>query len=131
MFLALFLFNSGCGQEASYVDISDTTIVWQGYVDEDSDLLARFNETMSCLNALGVDRAGYPYVIVVQDTFLCGSIQGATGCWSDDAVYITSFYFHATIFGLDIFKHEVIHWATRLGDEAHDTIYFVQCQNAT
>jgi hypothetical protein len=133
MLLVLILIGIGCGQEPYNVDISNTTIVWQGYANEDSNLLARFDETMSCLNMLGVNKTGYPYVIVVQDTFLCGSNQNASGCWveSSDIVYITSLYFQVICIGLDVFKHEAIHWATRLGNEAHDTIYFTQCQNST
>ena len=123
--LAFCLFVAGCGQDStSYdVDISMTSIVWQGYANEDTVLLQKLNETEECLITLNASiKDGYPYVILVQDRFYCGGFSDISGCVVPEA---NTIYLKQTVF---IFKHEVVHWATGFTNDMHDSLYFTQCE---
>lgn len=131
--LLIALLLTGCGQQQSEsaADISSTTVVWQGYVSEDSyySFPQKLSDTMQCLNNLSTYREGEPYVVVVKDTFSCLGYPGFSGCYSNGTVYVTEFAIspNTTIVGSDMFKHEVIHWATGLGNESHSSVYFTKC----
>jgi len=125
--LLIFLLLVGCGQEhqsQAPVDTSQTTILWQGSAADDPGLLALFDETMTCLSSLNVHKSGYPQVIIVKDLFVCGQQRNAAGCTSfiENMVYVQEVSIPA------VFQHEVVHWATGLGVESENTIYFTQCQ---
>jgi len=126
----LVLMGIGCGQDEFAVDISSTTIVWQGYVNEDAALLQIFEETMACLNILGVYRDGYPYIIIVNDPFLCGG-NVSIGCtvFDENTIYLTKtpLVRDPTQYTSPIISHETVHWVTQLGNAFHDSIYFSQC----
>lgn len=130
--LAFCLFVAGCGQDFD-ADISMTTIVWQGYPSEAPDQIGEIRQnyslnddfitTQDCLFPIGIYKTGQPFVVVVKDQFLCGG-ELKNGCFvaKKNTIYLeenTMFFF---------FSHEVIHWATGLGNEAHKTVYFTQCQ---
>lgn len=121
----------GCGQENNapimlgVIDVSKTTVIWHGYANESEDLLKRFNETMECLDSFPnhpVYRSPYPYVVIVEDSFICG-YELAQGCYNPatQTIYFDNF----VILDHDIFKHEAIHWATGILDE--NSKYF-QCE---
>jgi len=127
----LILLLPACGQDQSQpaqVDISMTSIVWQGYANEDPVLLRKFNETMECLNSFGFFHEGYPYVVVVEDIFTCGAYKDKLGCYSANTVFFAQSAYESTLY-FEVFKHEVIHWATGLGIENETTApYFTQCE---
>lgn len=124
-FILIVLILAGCGKEESRppaVDLTGNTILWQGYTSENTDLAQKFNETMECLASLNVSRSGEPYVIILKEHFICGGYANAAGCmvFEENTIYMQEI--------APVFKHEVIHWATYLGIESEDTIYFTQCQ---
>lgn len=88
---------------------------------------------MTCLSTLGAYRNGEPYTILVKDVFPCQGYPGMSGCYSNGIIYVyeKSINPTTTIIGADMFKHEVIHWATGLGDDYHKSIYFTRCSAAT
>jgi len=126
----LILLLPACGQEPSQpgVDISMTSIVWQGYANEDPVLLRKFNETMDCLNSFGFHHEGYPYVVVVEDLFTCGIYKNELGCYSANTVFFAQSAYESALY-FEVFKHEVIHWATGMGIENETTDpVFTQCE---
>lgn len=131
--LIILLLLSACGQQnAASVDISNTKIIWEGTPDKypgllfpfPDTMLQQFDETMTCLNSLGVFHAGYPYVIMVQTSFPCGDLPDALGCTDLNRGII----YTVKDVGSGWFRHEVVHWGTRLGNSHHQDIYFTQCQ---
>ncbi len=125
--LVLVFLLTACGSQVreSQPDIINDPVVWQGYADQDPDLLQKFNEAASCLESFGIaHRAGFPYVVALSFPFPYGS-GTAAGC-----VYIDTIYYVPTLidYPYDLFKHEAIHWMTGLDNSTHDLPFFVQCQ---
>ena len=125
LLIAVALFGFGCGQAAespdviNAVDTSMTSIEWEGYANESEDLLLKFNEVKDCINGslqqpsisyFHVRLAPYPYVIEVNNWFICGDAL-AVGCY-DMAADIIYFYDDP-----DVFKHEAVHRIARTLDE--------------
>lgn len=120
----------GCGQDnksAPPIDISMTEIVWQGYADKDAVLLQKYDETMACLAGLNAFRSGYPYVIILKSQFNCTPWTDNYGCFDGAQTIYFAQNFYDGFYAHDVFKHELIHWATRFGISAHGSIYFTQC----
>lgn len=121
------ILSAGCGQEQDKpepVDLTGTSIVWQGRMYEDGVLLARFDATMECLYTLNIYRSGSPYVVLTDGSFYCGNVR-ASGCYSRNSE--TIYVLKSDTAEMSSFEHEVIHWATGLGTEGHDTVYFSLC----
>ncbi len=135
MFLAFFL--PSCDYKA--VDISKTTVLWEGDLNQNPTLLKRFKDASSCVNSFGYQRSGYPHVIIVKDPFICGSKTNALGCavFSTNTIYIAAdneYFKNRTKPGkqlitvTDPVKHESIHWITRKDNDTHNQPYFKQCE---
>lgn len=132
--LLIVLILVGCVQDFS-VDISNTKILWQGYVNEDPTYLQKFNETSACVSEVEYHRSGYPYLIIVDDFFMCNGVF-SPGCvkFSNNTIYLTQTGEISEdpntvkILAHDTFKHEVVHWITLKTDVYHDELYFQDCQ---
>lgn len=133
--LAFCLFVAGCGQEQkSDVDISMTTVVWQGYINEDPQMLKYFDETTSCLETYGYSYNGYPYVFITAGEFNCGGEIGTAGCAnsSTNKIYIqVDWSCHSVLDSscpTDVLKEEIIHWETGKGNEYLSEPFFHNCK---
>ncbi len=86
----------------------------------------QFTYTLECLSSLGVQPVLNPPIIkIVKELgFDCSIYLNVAGCYTayDNTVYVTEAAAQWA------FSHEIIHWATGLGNDAHDDIYFQQCQ---
>jgi hypothetical protein len=141
-FLVIMIVLSACGREHSNsetditttvtqtapgVDISMTTVVWQGTISTYPDgsgsrTLAR---VLNCLSWYGYHRDGDPYVIMTDDAFNCGLYNGVLGCtdFSSDIIYVAWYAYR----NYTTYSHELVHWVTRLGNDHHDDPVFAQC----
>ena len=128
--LALCFVLLGCGQHevtmvpAVPVSYGASSVVWEGYADQDAHLLEGFNWTMSCLENHGYAvPAGYPYVVELDGYFACGQVDPAVGCtvlgWG--RIYVSLKERDRA------FTHELVHWATGIGDEGHGAEPFLSC----
>jgi hypothetical protein len=132
------LMIAGCGQEkqdhglvlVSSVNTSGTTQTWSGYPHDENkpaeiqfDMAAAFDDMIDCLVDLGVTiPAGEPHVVVVKGWFYCGP-EYTVGCYEPETTTI----FLGNNGYLQVFEHEVVHWATGLMTDGHDSIYFSTC----
>ena len=122
----------GCGgqEQSDPITLGTAEIVWTGYADQDETFLLEFNATMACIQNNGgniIRPAGiYPFIEIVSDNFLCENVY-ASGCavidWGLIVLADDNKYFS--------FPHELIHWATGIGNEGHGTDLFNTCAQAT
>jgi len=128
--ILLVLLLAGCGQEKSdsRIDISMTTILWEGHVDEKPEVYQKFIETMACLNSLNaVRRTGNLYVMIVETSFIADGTLVA-GCNIGNVIIFSAAAEESASSKFIVSKHEIIHWATGIGNEGHGNIYFETCQ---
>lgn len=119
----------GCvGQEdCAGPDLSNNSIVWQGYASENPDpqFAADIDKTITCLKNIDphIVRINLvsPYIIITEKT-----INDRAGhfyfCINTITAWDQGILIHYSI------VHEAIHWATGLGNEAHRSIYFQSCK---
>ncbi len=125
--LALF----ACGQDTqspSVVDLSNTTIVWEGNIQENSDLMVTYNDVKQCLESFDLmNNAVPPYAVITEKykTFICAG-QVATGCavFNTNTIYVPE---QATSGTQYILKHELVHIISQLSNDVHYTKAFVIC----
>ncbi len=125
--LALF----ACGQDDQappVVDLSNTTVVWEGNIQENSGFMVTYNHVKQCLEFFDlVNNAVPPYMVVTEKykTFICGG-QVATGCalFITNTIYVPEQALEGTQY---IFKHELVHIISRLDDHAQVSTPFVIC----
>lgn len=124
----LLLLVASCGPECKGPDLSNNSIVWQGYASENPDpqFQADIDKTLTCLNNINPDiirknLSPSPHIIITEK-----EIDGFAGhcyfCANTIAALDRDVLTHYTI------VHEIIHWATGLGNEAHGSIYFTTCE---
>ncbi len=129
LFAALALFACGQDDQAPpVVDLSNTAVVWEGNIQENSDFMATYNDVKQCLESFGlVNNAVPPYVVITEKykTFICNG-QVVTGCvlFNTNTIYVPE---QATWGTQYIFKHELVHIISQLGNDVHNTKPFVIC----
>ncbi len=125
--LALF----ACGQDNQtppVVDLSNTTVVWEGNIQENPSFMVSYNDVKQCLETYDlVNNAVPPYMVVTEKykTFICGG-QVVTGCalFITNTIYVPEQALEGTQY---IFKHELVHIISRLGDDVQVSTPFVIC----
>ncbi len=120
---------ASCGQDPA-VDLSGTTILWQGNVRNDAGLSQRYDGVVACLSNLSLSTGTQyvrntvpPYVVMTSGHFLCNG-EDTVACTSNGVIYIMQFYVTNVAY---VFEHEDIHVITLLGDESHGTLPFTTC----
>ena len=122
----------GCGQDQQNnqePNLSGNTIVWQGYASqyENSYFTTATETAVSCLSNIDPNiadqNARLPYIIITRELVDCSGMN-RVACFSPN----TNTVYLAEGYAFKYFPHEIIHWATHLGIEAHGSIYFTQCE---
>jgi hypothetical protein len=101
------------------VDISGTTIVWQGNTIENEQFLEQYYQTYTCLQNMGaIANSQPPYIIITEGYPVCNG-EKKLGCskFSNNTIYIMET-------ALSWLRHEFVHIITQRGDEAHGTAIF-------
>ncbi len=120
-----------CGQDNQappVVDLSSTTVAWEGNIQENSVFMVTYNDVKQCLESFDlVNNAVPPYMVVTEKykTFICGG-EVVTGCtvFITNTIYVPEQALEGTQY---IFKHELVHVISRLDDDAQVSTPFVIC----
>lgn len=124
-------------------------IVWEGWVDDDPELLTAFNETLQCVSCfeekpqhrhLGGAREpictgecvlnpSFPYLIVTEGFIFCpGHANEKRGiCDMENGQIVVN---QDPEFLDWAIRHELVHWITGKGDELHYTPIMQECADS-
>ena len=135
----LLLLAAACGNETITlrsplgVDLSAMKILWQGYThDADKPVCAvafdmgkAFDETVECLlpSFPLMQFESEPYIIKVDGYMDCSGIW-TSACYDPNWNIVI---LGGDAFNEHAFRHEIVHWGTRLQNKDHDSIYFTSC----
>src|SRR5512143_3076076 len=129
-FAFLFLALVACGQDnqTASVDLSTTAVVWQGNIQENVDFMVTYNDVKQCLESFRlVNNPVPPYGVITEKlkTFIYnGQEVSACALFDTNTIYVSE---EATWGTQQVFKHEMVHIISHLGNDAHNTDPFLSC----
>jgi hypothetical protein len=115
---------AGCIQDepnsAIYYDAKD--ISWSGMPDDNEYIHAIWDKTCSCLNM----SAPEPHITFIAGPLYIDDTRVGAACSWDDGIFVTGELYPCS--RLDyVLAHEMVHWITGLGEDAHDRAEFSNC----